>query len=312
MTRASQMSNLTFQASEEAISFSDCLIEHQEFTKCLKKMKSVHRTYFTSPRGLMILGEPGVGKSKLSLVYKKMHSRPSTDECNRNTVLIVEMPPSCSIDWFYTKILSALGDPSPESGRIPAKELRVIQLFIAQEVELLIIDEIHNLLPDNLQGPQTRKMANIIKTLMNTTKIPIILLGEERAKSLIIIERAFESRFKQVVYLKNMGYFEDAERQYFKDFLRLLSSQITVPCIDLDSDKFATRMYVASAGNVREIKHMVTEAIESLIGNNRKITLSTFAFVFEQASSNPMKVKFNPFSAEVKYSIRQLENKTNA
>ena len=300
------MSNVYSEACIEAINFSGSLIEHREFRKCLYKLQTVHRTYSTSPRGLMILGEPGVGKSELSQVYKKRHSKPSTDERNINTVLIVEMPPSCSIDWFYTKILTALGDPSANSGRIPAKELKVIQLFIAQEVEMLIIDEIHNLLPDNLTGGQARKMANIIKTLMNVTKVPIILLGEERAKGLIQIERAFESRFKKVVYLKNMGYSGVEERQYFKGFLASVSLKLEVPCVTLDNDDFAIRMYAASAGNVREIMHMVTEAISSRMKGEASITLETFAFVFEEISSNPLRLKYNPFVVKVQNLYRQL------
>jgi hypothetical protein len=294
------MKNSNSLAINEAVNFSSCLVEHQEFQDCYLKIKAVHRTYFTNPRGLMILGEPGVGKSKLARVYRSRFSKPSTDERTKNTILIVEMPPSCSIDWFYTKILAALGDPAPESGRIPSKELRIIQLFKAQAVELLIIDEIHNLLPGNLTGTQTQKMANILKTLMNTTEVPIVLLGEERAEGLILIEKAFESRFKKVVLLRNMGYSKGLERQNYIKFLASISKKIEVPCIALDNDDFAIRMYAASAGNVREMMHMVTEAIGSMIENKRSITLKTFAFAFRQISSNPMKLKINPFSEEKK------------
>ena len=300
------MNNLNSLAINEAVNFSDCLIEHQEFRDCYYRIMAVHRTYFTNPRGLMILGEPGVGKSKLAHVYMSDCSNPSTDERTKNTIIIVEMPPSCSIDWFYTKILAALGDPAPESGRIPSKELRVIQLFKAQEVELLIIDEIHNLLPGNVTGAQAQKMANMLKTLMNTTQVPIVLLGEERADALIEVEAAFASRFKKLVYLRNMEFSEDLERQNYREFLASIRKKIEVPCIALDNEDFAIRMYAASAGNIREMMHMVTEAIEYILEGEPSITLDTFACAFEQISSNPMNLKNNPFEVKVNSLYKRL------
>ena len=300
------MNNSDSLATNEAVNFSRCLIYHQEFRDCYFKIRGAHRSYFTNPRGLMILGEPGVGKSKLARVYRDNCSKPSTDERTKNTVLIVEVVPSYSLDWFYTKILDALGDPKPDSGKISSKELRVIQLFKAQEVQLLIFDEIHNLLPGDLTGAQTRRMANTLKTLMNSIQVPIVLLGEERAKGLLLIEKAFESRFKKVVYLRNMGYSNDIERQSYIKFLASISSKIEVPCIALDNDDFAIRMYAASAGNVREMIQIVTEAIDSMLESERSITLKTFAFAFEQMSSNPLKLSSNPFSVKVQSLYEKL------
>lgn len=251
-------------ASEEAIMFSRGLVEHYNFKVGLYKIKSTHKTYTTDPRGLMIVGQPGVGKSRLASVYRSKFAKASTDERDCNTVLLVEMPSSCSIDWFYTKILESLGDPDPQSGRAPHKEQRILRLFKGQEVELLIIDEIHNLLPGDITGVQTRKIATTIKSLMNQTKVPIVLMGEERATALMSIDKAIESRFKTVYRLTNMGYKTPDERKYFIEYLKSVQSLLVTSCIDFSTNDFALRMYAASAGNVREIKHIVTECIGSL------------------------------------------------
>jgi DNA replication protein DnaC len=286
-------------ASEEAIMFSQGLIEHFNFQVGLYKIKSTHKTYTTDPRGLMIVGQPGVGKSRLATVYQRKFAKPSCDYKNHNTVLIVEMPSSCSIDWFYTKILSALGDPDPQTGRAPHKEQRILQLFKAQEVELLIIDEIHNLLPGDISGVQTRKIATTIKSLMNQTKVPIVLLGEERATALLSIDKAIESRFKTVYRLTNMGYNSAEERKYFKEYLASVQGLLKTPCVAFDSSDFALRMYAASAGNVREIKHIVTESIGSLSKNQSSIDYKILAYVFSEMGANPLRLTENPFSIRI-------------
>jgi len=286
-------------ASEEAILFSRGLIEHFNFQVGLYKIKNTHKTYTTDPRGLMIVGQPGVGKSRLALVYRSKYAKESTDERDCNTVLLVEMPSSCSIDWFYTKILSALGDLDPQAGRAAHKEHRILQLFKTQGVELLIIDEIHNLLPGDITGAQTRKIATTIKSLMNQTKVPIVLMGEERATALMSIEKAIESRFKTIYRLTNMGYKTPDERKYFKEYLSSVQALLTTSCVDFCSDDFALRMHAASAGNVREIKHIITECIGSLRKDQTTIDVEIFAYVFSEMGSNPLKLKENPFSINI-------------
>jgi len=124
-------------------------------------------------------------------------------------------------------------------------------------------------------------------------------MGDERATALMSIDKSIESRFKTVFRLRNMGYRTPEEREYFKEYLKSVQALIQTPSIAFDTDDFALRMYASSAGNVREIKHLVTECIGSIRKKSQSIDKNTFAFVFSEMGANPLNLKVNPFSIKL-------------
>lgn len=282
----------------EAIAFTTRLVEHDRFVHGLLKINQVHRTHSSEPSGLMLLGEPGVGKTKMIEDYKRRVERLGTVERDCNTVLIAQMASSNSVDRFYARILRALNDPKPSSGRIPDKEMRVYTLLEEQNVELIVIDEVHNILPSDTDGSKSSVIANHLKDLLIVPEIPVILVGEPRAITLQEKHPAILSRFQNTHKVTAMSCSCPKEFEYFQVYMKGIGEAIGLRSIEVDSEDFVLRMWAASGGNPREIRKIVVSTID-YADLTQPLNLKSFSIGYEMAGGNPFDLNFNPFNTKI-------------
>lgn len=281
---------LNTQCRAEAIEFSNAVLEHIRFQEGLIAINQVHKTYHRTPKGMFVVGLPGTGKSRLIQHYQEkfnIRDRSMRDYC---PVLIVDVFASNSVDQFYQSILTALGDPEPSKGRIGAKLHRIQKLVEKLEVELIIFDEIHNLLPENV-GASSRKIANTIKTLMNQLKVPMILVGEPEAVTLRIDHKSIAGRFPSTHEVKPLSCKGEREIEYFKSYMRGLSSLISLDTVPLDTTEMVFRFMLATRGLPREISEILTKAIE--LCDSDKVCMIDLVRSHSLLTNN---VSVNPFS----------------
>lgn len=284
---------LDTQSRVEAIEFSLSVFEHERFQLGLLAIAHIHKTFHRTPKGMFVVGLPGTGKTRLAKYYQERFNtrdRSMRDYC---PVLVVDVFASNSIDQFYQSVLTALGDPEPAKGRVGAKFHRIQQLVKKLEVELIIFDEIHNLLPENV-GASSRKIANTIKTLMNQLKVPMVLVGEPEAEMLRQDHQAIAGRFPSTFKLTPLSCRGEAEIEHFKVYMRGLAEMMRVDTIPLDTLDMVHRIYLATGGKAREISELLTKAIE--LCDSNKVGMNDLVLSYSLVSHSPLGFKGNPFS----------------
>lgn len=189
-------------SDEERIYFiqKDKWIDYPLANKVLLKMQDI----FNAPksirsRGMLLYGDSNNGKTA---ILKKFYRDFSKDEyIDEDGDLIHLMPivyviseSSSDESVMFSKILSAMNVPVNHKEKVTKKKEEVIYNLGIMETKLIIIDEIQNV----LQGPYNKmtQLITSLKTLNNTTAIPIILAGTQDAMSAISIDNQTKSRFK--------------------------------------------------------------------------------------------------------------------
>ena len=189
-------------SDEERIYFiqKDKWIDYPLANKVLLKMQDI----FNAPksirsRGMLLYGDSNNGKTA---ILKKFYRDFSKDEyIDEDGDLIHLMPivyviseSSSDESIMFSKILSAMNVPVNHKEKVTKKKEEVIYNLGIMKTKLIIIDEIQNV----LQGPYNKmtQLITSLKTLNNTTAIPIILAGTQDAMSAISIDNQTKSRFK--------------------------------------------------------------------------------------------------------------------
>ena len=189
-------------SDEERIYFiqKDKWIDYPLANKVLLKMQDI----FNAPksirsRGMLLYGDSNNGKTA---ILKKFYRNFSKDEyIDEDGDLIHLMPivyviseSSSDESVMFSKILSAMNVPVNHKEKVTKKKEEVIYNLGIMKTKLIIIDEIQNV----LQGPYNKmtQLITSLKTLNNTTAIPIILAGTQDAMSAISINNQTKSRFK--------------------------------------------------------------------------------------------------------------------
>ena len=189
-------------SDEERIYFiqKDKWIDYPLANKVLLKMQDI----FNAPksirsRGMLLYGDSNNGKTA---ILKKFYRNFSKDEyIDEDGDLIHLMPivyviseSSSDESIMFSKILSAMNVPVNHKEKVTKKKEEVIYNLGIMKTKLIIIDEIQNV----LQGPYNKmtQLITSLKSLNNTTAIPIILAGTQDAMSAISIDNQTKSRFK--------------------------------------------------------------------------------------------------------------------
>ena len=189
-------------SDEERIYFiqKDKWIDYPLANKVLLKMQDI----FNAPksirsRGMLLYGDSNNGKTA---ILKKFYRDFSKDECIDEDGDLIHLMPivyvisesSSDESIMFSKILSAMNVPVNHKEKVTKKKEEVIYNLGIMKTKLIIIDEIQNV----LQGPYNKmtQLITSLKTLNNTTAIPIILAGTQDAMSAISIDNQTKSRFK--------------------------------------------------------------------------------------------------------------------
>lgn len=206
--------------------------------------------YSIEAQCMFLMGEPGTGKSTLIKMYAKRFPPEYTDNGDVIRVFTAEIPPKATIKGVARNLLAGLHAPRPGKGDTMEMTERLIELLRNCKVELIILDEFQHLLQRSVKR-NFEEIGDWIKSLINATRIPIVLVGMPESKALLSANSQLARRFGILRTLKPFDYSVDSEE--YRKFLRAVYKQLpfapTSRGVKLYDPLVSARIFLASKGN---------------------------------------------------------------
>jgi hypothetical protein len=155
----------------------------QKTLQILEQILDQPRT--TRMPSIAIFGDSGMGKTMLMQKFCTDHP-PGVDaetERHRTPVLALQMTSRPGERRFYAQILDALGAPHNPGARIVDAERAALNLLRAAQIQILVIDEVHNIFSGSYR--EQRTMLNMLRFISNDLKASLVCFGVMEAREAI-------------------------------------------------------------------------------------------------------------------------------
>jgi len=154
------------------------------------------------PRGtrmpsLAIYGDSGMGKTMIMKRFRDQHP-PSFSSLTgklKTPVLAMEMTSRPGERQFYAELLTLLGAPQRPRADIAQMEQAAMRIMEAIGVQVLVIDEVHNILAGTYR--EQRIVLNTLRFLSNRLQISLVCFGVNDAREAIGGDVQLARRFEQ-------------------------------------------------------------------------------------------------------------------
>jgi Bacterial TniB protein len=206
---------------------------------------------------LLIVGPTNNGKTMIVEKFRRAHPPDEASETEDGIacipVLKVQMPDGPDERRFFGGILQALGFPHVPSESISRRQDSAMRMLRATGVNLLIIDEVHNLLAG--AQVQQRRMLNLLRWLGNELQIPLVAVGTAEALHAIQSDDQLANRFEPV------GLPPWREGEEYRQLLSTLEAVLPLRCAShLAKPAIAQKILTAAEGILGEVVTIVTRA----------------------------------------------------
>lgn len=253
----------------------------------------------SEPRCLFISGMSGCGKTSSAEYYLKDFPRIETDEGTVVPVLFSSILSPATDKSVVTGLLESIGDPCSYRGTVVSQTLRLIKLIKKCKVELIILDEFQHLI-DRESAKILQNAANWLKTLINETQIPMVLLGMPWSDVILRANSQLKRRFQARLELNPFNWKTPEGQNDFRKLLKMIEERLPLmERSNLADFNMAFRCFCASGGIIFNVMRIIRTATEiALTLKQEKLTLDCLAQAYEEEigltdiqSGNPFEVK---------------------
>jgi hypothetical protein len=146
---------------------------------------------------IAIYGDSGMGKTMIMKRFRDEHP-PSFNPVTgtlRTPVLAMEMTSRPGERRFYAELLTLLGAPQRPRADIAEMEQAALRIMEAIGVQVLVIDEVHNILAGTYR--EQRIVLNTLRFLSNRLQISLVCFGVNEAREAISGDVQLARRFEQ-------------------------------------------------------------------------------------------------------------------
>lgn len=251
------------------------------------------------PDHLFLLGESGVGKSRLLEHFQSQHPSHELPDRTIVPVLYSETPSDCTPKKLASQLLRALGSPIWNKGNEQELTHQLLVLLAQCRTRMVILDEVNHLVERG--GAKSHyQLADWIKLTARQARIPFVLAGTERSIELLTVNEQLRSRFRESLRIRPFGLstLEDTKETLsaLRAFHNLLDD---VDRIDISSEAIARLVVFGTHGRLREIRKLLVRWVE--IGFQKKrvsLTLSDLGIAFGQVIFPGVPKGRNPFLSD--------------
>mgnify|MGYP003625366273 CR=1 FL=1 len=240
--------------------FAKVLVMYGRMASVLARIKYTMESAGVLPVGICVCAPSGVGKSSLCDYILRSNRANSTPEQERYDVIRVSLSPGALPEDVMRALLLQMGIKDTRGyTKFSLEDFLYTQLREC-EVRLIMIDEFQHLVRRSSRDVN-EKACDFVKTLMDITGIPVILLGVEKGRKLFKLDDQLATRFSEILTIERMGHSGLKSLPEFKKFLNDLQKLYPVESIDWSKDEVALRFLLASDGNLRRLKHILVQAL---------------------------------------------------
>ncbi|TCR78687.1 TniB family NTP-binding protein [Rhizobium sp. BK376] len=222
------------------------------------------------PRGtrmpsIAIYGDSGMGKTMIMKRFRDQHP-PSFDALTgrlKTPVLAMEMTSRPGERRFYAELLTLLGAPQRPRADIAQMEQAALRIMEAIGVQVLVIDEVHNILAGTYR--EQRIVLNTLRFLSN--RLQISLVGVNDAREAIGGDVQLARRFEQFTLSRW------AANEQFEILVALMLRNTPLRHPSVLTAKSLRRILQITEGITANIFHMINSvAIEAIESGSERIT----------------------------------------
>lgn len=219
---------------------------------------------------LAIYGDSGMGKTMIMKRFRDQHP-PSFSSLTgklKTPVLAMEMTSRPGERRFYAELLTLLGAPQRPRADIAQMEQAAMRIMEAIGVQVLVIDEVHNILAGTYR--EQRIVLNTLRFLSNRLQISLVCFGVNDAREAIGGDVQLARRFEQFTLSRW------AANDQFEILIALILRNTPLRQPSVLTAKSLRRMLQISEGITANLFHILNIlAIEAIESGQERITDAT-------------------------------------
>lgn len=275
-----------------------CFAEFPQVASMLTRLGNLMDQEYVNaePDHLLVLGEPGVGKSRLLEHFLSQHPPVNTPETTFVPVLYAETPSDCTPKKLATQLLRAMGSPLWNKGNEQELTHQLLVLLEKCRTKVVLLDEVNHLVERG--GVKTHyQLGDWLKLTARQAHIPFVLAGTEHARELLNVNEQLRSRFRETIVLLPFTFATPEGALQARSALKVFHGLLgDVDRLDITSEKVANLILFATHGRLREIRKLLVRWVE--IGFQKRkpsLTLCELAKAFAEVIYPEVPEQRNPF-----------------
>ena len=218
----------------------------------------------------LTLFEPtGTGKSTLAQQFKLMTNQEAAE--GATPVIHARMGTSGSARDLMVSIMAELNDGFASAGNEHSLRRRAMRAMEEAGVELLIIDETQH---SGQKSGFSREVTAELKIMLDTGKVPIVLLGTEKAVPLIGSDRELSGRMFSPCRLAPLDMTYDDDFELWLGFLkgldaRMQSDGILSAPVGLGDERLAETLGELCDGIIGQLMRVMLMSLRNTVRDHR-------------------------------------------
>ncbi|KQN26051.1 hypothetical protein ASE86_07770 [Sphingomonas sp. Leaf33] len=276
--RAFRKSQLAQRSSRVALALSQLMRIRLPYPRHIEAMAEIEELLLLGRemRGeqqlaLNVFSRTGTGKSTVATQFKLM--RAQDDPPGVRSVLHARMGTSGTARDLYSSIMSEVGDGFASSGTEHTLRRRAMRAMEDNGVELLILDETQH---SGQKSGFSREVTAELKIMLDTGRVPIVLLGTEAAIPIVGSDRELSGRMFSPCRLDPLDMADDDDLELWLGFLgalddRMVSDGIVASGAGLAEEGLALALGEVCDGVIGQLMRVMTMALRNAVREQRDV-----------------------------------------